>query len=348
MRGVTISDGRLRGCYSLRAWGLTVCLMGLVVTTTAAWAEPDDPGERNKATAFDCGKLKNQAMPNSPDEWFERSLWANHCYIFEARAVRIGPEGIRTLALSHDIEHGEEHNVARLLDGPPIVFERRGRIGLGGWSGENANPVALPSAIMRHLDDHYRLSLSGEERIAGRPAQRLDIEPLDDMRYGHRLWLDKQTALPLKRMLINERGQMLETFQITDLEEPRVHGGEVILDEQRVPPEDPWRLNWLPPGYRPLPVAPQRSMHRTIVEQRLFSDGLSDISLFVESIQGEEFMLAPGLHRLGISYAAVRHIEVDNDPMQIIALGELPPEVLLKIIDEIVWSPDATNGDEAP
>ncbi|APX95004.1 hypothetical protein BWR19_11800 [Halomonas sp. 1513] len=296
---------------------------------------------------FDCSVLDGVAAPDSAEGWFEYSLWANHCYVFHARAVRISSDGVRTLALSHEVEDGVEREVAQFLDGPPLVFERRGRIGRGGWAEEGSEVPASPTAIMTHLSDHYRLRLDGEERIAGRHAVRLDIEPLDSMRYGHRLWLDRATALPLKQLLLDDNGRVLETFQITDLERAYLHDGHVRLDELRQAPPDPWVPGWLPPGYEPQPVSTRSSVHDDAVGHRLFSDGLSSLSLFVEPLDDDGQVLSPGMHRLGISYAAVRHDDVGGQTMQIVAMGELPPQVLLRIVEQIEWHPErlAVEGD---
>ncbi|WP_224750170.1 MucB/RseB C-terminal domain-containing protein [Halomonas sp. ML-15] len=295
---------------------------------------------------FDCTVLDGVAAPESPEGWFEFSLWANHCYIFHARAVRISSDGIRTLALSHEVVDGVEREVAQFLDGPPRVFERRGSIGRGGWAEEGSEVPASPTAIMTHLSDHYRLRLDGEERIAGRYAVRLDIEPLDSMRYGHRLWLDRATALPLKQLLLDDSGRVLETFQITDLERARLHDGHVRLDKLRQAPPDPWMPGWLPPGYAPQPVSTRSSVHDDAVGHRLFSDGLSSLSLFVEPLDADGQVLSPGMHRLGISYAAVRHADIGGQTMQIVAMGELPPQVLLQIAEQVEWRPERVAVDD--
>ena len=220
----------------------------LMVTTllALAWPIPQSLAGEEAVDGYDCQRLKDRSPPSTANGWFERSLWANHCYVFKARAVRIGSDGVRTLALSHDVRDGIEHEVARFLDGEPVIFERRGRIGRGAWASDGARAPASPKAIMARLDDHYRLSLGGEERIAGRAAVRLDVEPLDDMRYGQRLWLDKRTALPLKQMLLDTEGRVLETFQITDIEHPQVVAGRVAMDRERTPPDDYWQPGWLP------------------------------------------------------------------------------------------------------
>lgn len=329
-----------RRCSAVRPLTLSL-LLALSLPLSPVLAADEAVAVDPYQDGYDCQRLVEQPAPTTASGWFERSLWANHCYVFKARAVRIGSDGVRTLALSHEVRDGIEHEVARFLDGEPVIFERRGRIGRGAWASADARAPASPQAIMERLGDHYRLSLGGEERIAGRAAIRLDVEPLDDMRFGQRLWLDKMTALPLKQMLLDTQGRVLETFQITDIEHPAVFGGRIDMDRVRTPPNDAWKPGWLPPGFVAQPVATASARHAEMVRHRLFSDGLSSLSMFVEPLVPERPALAPGLHRLGISYAAVRHLALGGQPMQVVAMGELPPEVLVKVVEQVSLNDDA-------
>jgi sigma-E factor negative regulatory protein RseB len=316
----------------LAAFGSVVLLAHL----SPAFAETS--AEQPEAERFDCSQLAQWEQPEAPLEWFERSLWAGHCHVFQARAVRIGIDGVRTLALSRDIQDGIEREVARFLDGPPIFFERRGHIGRMSWASDDGEDVpASPAGITRHIDQYYRLSLGNDERIANRSAVRLDIEPLDGMRFGHRLWLDVQTALPLKRELIDDRGRVVETFQLTELQPPRLHEGGVLLDASRMPPQQAWRPDWLPNGFLDQPVDTHTEQHDQEIGHRLYSDGLSTLSLFVEPMEEGRERLIPGLHRLGISLAVVRHVVANGRPMQVVAMGELPPRVLAQVAESLTW-----------
>jgi len=305
------------------------CLGGLLISAGAPAAEPDD--ER-----FDCRTLAQLEVPTTAQQWFERSLWAGHCYQYNAHAVRIGLDGVRTLTISHDVHDGIERGVASYLDGPPVVFERRGRVGRLGMSGEDGEAPASPIGIAERAGKLYRLQLGGEERIANRRVLRLDISPLDSFRYGHRLWLDQATGLTLKQSLLDETGRPLETFQLTTLEQPRLHQGEIRLDRQREAPTDPWRLDWLPDGFIAQPADTRSARHGEGVTHRLYSDGLATLSLFVAPVDEVE-LLAPGLHRLGVSNAAVRHRDLGGQPRQLVVMGELPPRVLLRVADSLVW-----------
>ncbi|MDZ7853309.1 MAG: MucB/RseB C-terminal domain-containing protein [Halomonas sp.] len=322
--------------------GLTgLLVMALLTFSFGAAAQSDaEPGQ---AERFDCRTLAERDAPETALEWLEHSLWANHCYEFQARAVRIGADGVRSLALSHDVVEGAEREVARFLDGPPVVFERRGRIGRLSWAEGDAPVPASPAGISEHLDGLYRLRLNGEERLANRTAIRLDIEPLDDLRYGHRFWLDTATALPLKHILLDERGRVVETFQITELRQPQLHQGEIGLDRRRAPPEDPWHTAWLPEGFIPQPVETRSSRHADDIGHRVYSDGLATLSLFVEPVEGAG-QLIPGMHRLGVSHAAVRHRELGGRIRQVVVMGELPPGVLLRVADSVEWL-DSSQSD---
>lgn len=328
-----------RGRPSRGCGGMLVA--ALLTLSAGAVAQPDaDPA---RAERFDCRSLAERPPPETALGWLERSLWANHCYEFQARAVRIGGDGVRSVALSHDVVEGVEREVARFLDGPPVVFERRGRIGRLSWAEGDAPVPASPAGIAEHLDGLYRLQLSGEERLANRTTIRLDIEPLDGMRYGHRFWLDTATGLPLKQILLDEQGRVVETFQITELRQPQLHQGEIALDRRRARPQDPWHPAWLPRGFIPQPVETRSSRHDDDIGHRVYSDGLATLSLFVEPVEGPD-QLIPGMHRLGVSHAAVRHRELGGRTRQVVVMGELPPGVLLRVADSVEWQDGGEGG----
>lgn len=59
-------------------WRLVLpCLMLLLAATAVVEQAAAAEEER-----FDCHQLADWAAPTSAQEWFERSLWANHCYVF--------------------------------------------------------------------------------------------------------------------------------------------------------------------------------------------------------------------------------------------------------------------------
>jgi len=332
--------------FRFSPWTSWIAVLSVAVAS-AVVSTPSVADGLAASETFDCGDLASDPGSDiKPAALFERSLWASHCYNFGARAVRIGFDGVRTLALTHSIEEGIETESARFLDGPPIAVKKRGGVGQGTRKGAlGFSSGVAPGELTRQIAAHYELQPMALERIAGRPAWRLDVEPQDGLRYGYRLWLDRDTALPLKREMIGIEGQILETFQITDLQESKLYSGTLRLGPGLQPSDSPWHAQWLPAGFTAQPIPPESPDQSARVDHRLYSDGLTSISLFVEPMANDRRALLAGIHRLGISYAAVRHVIHRGRPMQILVLGEAPAEVLARIASSVAWDDGNTPSD---
>ncbi|MBY6232647.1 MucB/RseB C-terminal domain-containing protein [Halomonas sp. DP4Y7-1] len=285
-------------------------------------------------SVYDCAALPALAPPSEPGEWFERSVWASHCYQYQARAVRIVDDEVVTLSVARDIRQGVERDRLHFLDGPNRSLLREG----GAFRFELPSPEgaapASPEALVKHLSHFYRLRLDGEERIANRAAVRLELLPLDDMRYGYRMWLDRETAIPLKRALIDDNGRVLDTFQVVAMTPPQRYQGRVELKRPASSATLAWRAGWLPGGFVAQPLMAMADDTDEPRRHKLYSDGLSTISLFVEPVAGAR-ALRPGVHRLGASHAAVRRIQQQGQLLQVVAVGELPPSVLIRVVETL-------------
>lgn len=325
-------------CLSLPIQATADPGVGDVLTNAESSADAD-----SIQSVYDCSALTALSPPASPGDWFERSVWASHCYQYQARAVRIVDDEVVTLSVARDIQQGVERDRLHFLDGPSRSLLREGgafRFELD--HGQGAAP-ASPQALVEHLSHFYRLRFDGEERIANRHAIRLELLPLDAMRYGYRIWLDRQTAIPLKRTLIDERGQVLDTFQVVAMTPPERYHGKVEL---RRPPSTArldWRAGWLPGGFVAQPLMAMASDSEEPRRHKLYSDGLSTISLFVEPVAGSR-VLRPGVHRLGASHAAVRRVQREGQLLQVVAVGELPPSVLVKVAETLELADRQVQG----
>src|SRR5690606_19939480 len=125
-----------------------------------------------------------------------------------------------------------------------------------------------------------------ESRVANRSAVVLAILPKDQHRYGFELHLDRETALPLKSLLLNEKGHLLERFQFTQLEtsgqlaEQLLQPGEgcqaVQFAEAKAAKPDAWRSEWLPPGFELIRMLERRSPASSeTVSYLMYGDGLA-------------------------------------------------------------------------
>jgi sigma-E factor negative regulatory protein RseB len=73
------------------------------------------------------------------------------------------------------------------------------------WNNQSTLFSAIPGGNVG-IDGHYDLSVVREERVAGRAAVLVAVRPHDQFRFGHRLWLDRQTAFPLRTELVDAHG----------------------------------------------------------------------------------------------------------------------------------------------
>ena len=151
------------------------------------------------------------------------------------------------------------------------------------------------------LDSYYELSLKEGTRLLGRDIVVIDVRPRDAYRYGYRLWLDKETAMPLRSVVGDGAGRQVEQILFTRLEmkdkipakeiEPAVDatGFQWIRTDRKLaampqlPTNHGWRPLRVPPGFRliasrlqPMPGSPMPAQHL------IFSDGIAAISVFIE------------------------------------------------------------------
>ncbi|THF54437.1 MAG: transcriptional regulator [Methylophaga nitratireducenticrescens] len=206
----------------------------------------------------------------------------------------------------------------------------------------------FPSDLPRRLSSataFYELKLGDEDRIAGKLTQRVDIKPVDSYRYGYRLWMDKETDLLLKSELIDEQGEVLETFEFTDIQtgvdipdaslEAQMSGNEMVwnrtepgeMTTQDLAKFSNWQTKWLPEGF--MLVAHQnrlRSNNGAHVEQRVYSDGLSSVSVFIEKMRSQHNHFHGGSHMGAVNaFGSVIHAHF------VTVVGEVPAVTVEKI-----------------
>ncbi|MDT8311588.1 MAG: MucB/RseB C-terminal domain-containing protein [Methylophaga sp.] len=206
-------------------------------------------------------------------------------------------------------------------------------------------PSDLPRRV-RSATPFYDLIMGDEERIAGRMTQALAIKPIDEYRYGYRLWVDKETDLLLKSELLADNGDVLETFAFSAIEtdvdisnadlKPQTNGEEMTWHQSE--PGKPvasadnqlisnWNATWLPEGFSM--VASQnrlRAPNGSYVEQRVYSDGLSSVSIFIERIKAHHNHLHGGSHMGAVNaFGTIIHSHF------VTVVGEVPAITVEKI-----------------
>lgn len=236
--------------------------------------------------------------------------------------------------------HGERRERLLQLDGPAHEVLRvngRTRCLSSDLQGPLAEGQVWPSRELDvgQLANWYVLRLLGSSRVAGRDAVVLGLLPRDPHRHAFELHLDRQTALPLKSVSLNEQGQMLERFQFTSLQlqtptstdlQPGADCRTLDTDVSALSAAqtNDWQVGWLPPGFsaqgvirRPVPgdgVPPLQCL--------LFADGLARFSVFVEHLGG--LSVEEAHSQLGPTVAVSRRLSVRGGEVMVTVVGEIP------------------------
>jgi len=203
----------------------------------------------------------------------------------------------------------------------------------------------LVSALPSYSDElrrHYEFALHETERVAERQTQVVSITPRDGFRYGYRLWLDQETAMPLKSQLVDEQGSVLEQILFAQLEisdsipraavEPTIDtdGFRLFRPNQSVETSNDvpiLRAADVPDGFSlsddsTRPIAGSEYP----VEHLVYSDGLAIVSVFIEDPQSDPDVVE-GHSRVGSANA----FSLSVSGRQVTAVGEVPQRTVESI-----------------
>ncbi|WP_462401906.1 MucB/RseB C-terminal domain-containing protein [Pseudomonas sp. Marseille-QA0332] len=244
---------------------------------------------------------------------------------------------------SHDIWHrvqdGKVSERLLQLDGPAQeVLRVDGRVQcVGGTLGDGADspPDSAPRALdPAKLTNWYDLAVTGKSRVAERDAIDIRLTPRDQHRHGFELRLDRRTALPLVSLMVNDKGQLLERFQMTRLDTDEVPSEAELQPSHNCHPvkraaslettQAPgWHSQWLPPGFELVDSWVRRGSTRdSRVEHLVYDDGLARFSVFIEPLK--EVAGSDARVQLGPTVAVSRHLNAATGPVLVTVVGEVP------------------------
>ncbi|NQD96265.1 RNA polymerase subunit sigma, partial [Pseudomonas sp. CrR25] len=164
------------------------------------------------------------ALAADAQDWLRRLAEAERSQSFQGTFVYERNGSFSTHGVWHRVEEGGSVRERLLqLDGPAqevVRVDGRARCVSGTLADQVADSQAWPARDLNveQLAEWYDLRTIGESRVAGRDAVVLALLPRDQHRYGVELHLDTASGLPLKSLLLNDKGQLLERFQFTRLD----------------------------------------------------------------------------------------------------------------------------------
>lgn len=302
----------------------------------------------------------------SPD-WLKIVSFAAHQTNYSGVFVYQYDDRVKTSRITHVVEPDSEYEKLESLDGPKReIIRHHGQV----WSYDNQKMVQLegrrargrfPSLLpeqLSALNENYQVKEMGMERVAGYNAQVIQFQPRDGLRYAHKIWAHTDSGLLLKAAVLNDKNQMVEQYTFTQLQ----IGGKIdrswikrsaaAVPREAASSESPekangvtpinsgWVVDSLPSGFKKTMEVqrPSRSRHVPIT-QLVFSDGLSAISVFIESADADEDD-AEGLSSRG----AVNMYRKVVDLNLITVVGEVPPRTVIEVLNSVRHNGSHSNN----
>ena len=203
---------------------------------------------------------------------------------------------------------------------------------------------AVVSGSAEHLFDHYEMLSQGADRVAGHEAAVFLLRPRDGLRFAQRLWAERDSGLLLRADVLAADGSVLETAAFSDLAigvKPQPDSVLVPmkkLDGYRTMHSAPqrttlqaegWQFRSLVPGFkqiscvkRSLEAAGDEHRAAATVLQTIFSDGLTNVSVFIEPLHAVR-------HRSGgAAFGAAHTLRHSHGPYGITVIGDVPMATL--------------------
>lgn len=234
---------------------------------------------------------------------------------------------------------GQQHRVYRHNDSVQTVWPHKRVVVVEQRSAATAL-VSTRRRIEPRALEHYTLTAAGQSVVAGRRAQVLTLQPLDDLRFAQRLLADEATGLLLRVDVLDGDGRVLESSAFSEVAiggsadakavlEGINPAGYQVLNSRRENVDWAalgWRLRQAVPGFELVGCVRRPAVGRSgegTALQAMFSDGLSIVSLFIEpySEQAHRRALAAGL---GATHTVMQRI----GDHWITAMGDVPRRTL--------------------
>jgi sigma-E factor negative regulatory protein RseB len=279
-------------------------------------------------------------------QWLERMSEALATRNYEGRFFHLRDSRSEAMRIFHRVDKGKVTERLVSLDGSGreiirnqsevIFYLPDRRTVLVEKRTDAATLLAAVPSYNEELEAHYNIERGPFTKALGRRTQVIMVQPRDQFRYGYKLWLDDETAMPLKSQLCDREGKVIEQILFAELNfrdripadslKPSITGEgfrwvrQDVQQPQMAAAQAGWGAIRLPAGFRLTAWRVQFIAGSNVPVQHLvYSDGLASVSVFIEPADPRSPMR--GLAQVGGAFAFSRAL----DGHQVTAVGEVPP-----------------------
>lgn len=302
--------------------------------------------------------LSSAAFAQSGEEWLSRMANAIEVSNYRGKIMRNQGGNVEIMRVVHRYQDGEvsemlstmdgvSRTIIRDADGVRCIFPDSRSVLVEKSSSARGLFHRVPLAMSRLASQYDVIKVRENERIADRETVLIAVRPRDEYRYGHRVWLERESALPLKTELLNESGKVIEEIRFVDfqLEDEipssdfdlkidiagfRFVGGDSAFDERSVsavaPGAEEWTISRLPIGFAVTEVSRgDNNEHHLRID-----DGMASVSVFIEPPEKS------GSRGAAASKMLPAHAySVWSSDRQITAVGEVPMRTVKQIAESV-------------
>lgn len=304
-----------------------------------------------------CCLLSFSVSADSIDNWLDKMSHASQQQNYQGTLVIRQQDKMQAIRVKQGVSEqgswqtletltGEDQTIIRHNNKVTTIFPRKKLITISDDMAGSVDKGPLHPALPENrniLSEFYKLSLSGESRIADKATQIIQMVPRDKHRYGYVFWLDKQSGLLLKCDLLDEQGRVIEQLMYSDVEllnaapknsvdiEALKNYRKIQLVGQHEVTKERWKSSQLPAGFK-LIRSDEVNQHNQQVPayHMIYSDGMASVSVFIEQYANMDKPVL-GLSSMG----AVHAYSAFMNDVYVTAIGEVPSETVQMMAESV-------------
>ncbi len=307
-----------------------------------------------------CLSTSLQALADDTVQWqmLQKAAEAAHALSYQGIFVCQSGKHATSVQIKHLYDGRQEFIRNIVLDGEPrevlshsgdlIIYNPKNeKVVIEKRRGQNLFPAVLPVNI-DEIKNNYALRTGGTERVAGRMAQVILLEAKDDYRNHYQFWIDTEYGLILKSVTQDQHKNTIDhigfsqinLFNTVDLDwfQPKIDNNKRYVMEEPSTTSDAyfsphWQLTALPAGFRKVDQMARMVHGKPLpITHMVFSDGLANVSLFIEQLpKGVKPRM--GASMMGNTSVYSRVVGF----LQITALGEVPEVTTAQIANAVIF-----------
>ncbi len=308
----------------------------------------------NHASAASCPDVNHEALA-----WLDKMSHSAHEVSYQGVVTFQLGDDMQVMQISHSVNNtgasesltqltGQGARVTRVDHPLDCIHPGHKLLRLSEEVSLAEKPAGTAGPKDCGISGHYQFSVLEGERIAGRKAVRIVIQPRDMYRYGYVMELDKKTGLLLKERTIGRGDKVLERFQFANISytnesiptdsvdvvhhasHPAPQGHANVGSSAEHYPAALWDPGWLPKGFMSTEDASGGDRRRT------YTDGLAVFSVFLE-ILPRDIQAGEGVVRHGGTTSYTRGMRMGGKPALITIIGEVPVNTARMVADSVRW-----------